>query len=71
MSNGIYLGGNFYTTMDCLTMDLSTAESCRGAIHYLKKKREERLARRELSLIPWVLGMLAVYSIFFAMYYGY
>lgn len=42
-----------------------------AAIAYLKKKEEEKDARKPLALIPWVIGMLAMWTIVFALYYGY
>ncbi len=51
--------------------DLSTPESFLGAMKYLDKKREEKENRRELALIPWVVGMIAVWGIFYFMYFGY
>jgi len=51
--------------------DLSTPESFLGAVKYLSKKRQEKDNRRELALIPWVVGMIAVWGIFYFMYFGY
>ena len=50
--------------------DLSTPESYRAALKYLDKKRQEKENRRELALIPWVVGMMAVWGIFYFMYFG-
>ena len=51
--------------------DLSTPESFLGAIKYLSKKQQEKDIRRELALIPWVVGMMVVWGIFYFMYFGY
>ena len=42
-----------------------------AAIKYLKKKQEEKDNLRELALIPWVIGILATFSIFCFLFYGY
>ena len=51
--------------------DLSTPESFLGAVKYLSKKQQEKDIRRELALIPWVVGIMAVWGIFYFMYFGY
>lgn len=56
---------------DYTASDLSTVNSFIAALHYLKKKREARMNRRGMALIPWVVGMLAVWGMIFFLYYGF
>ena len=63
MSTGTYLGKNYREDKYSPGID--------AALKYLDKKREERDNRRELALIPWVVGMIAVWGIFYFMYFGY
>ena len=51
--------------------DLSTPESLLSAVEYLDRKRQEKENCRELAVIPWVVGMIAVWGIFYFMYFGY
>ena len=62
MTIGIYLGKSY---------QIQRTTGYAAALKYLQKKQEERDNRRELFLIPIVVGMLLVWALVAGLYYAF